>query len=118
MKKEDKKVQRIKLEGNNGADRIVIEQTEKQAEEGVCFIEIGQCCVYILSAIVPIEFITSLFGCFMERNFGTGEWRNINDKLEDVAKEIITYNDEEYNKKLIKKIKRVSWIDGLAERRK
>lgn len=118
MKKEDKKVQRIELEGNNGADCIVIEQTEKQAEEGVCFIEIGQCCVYILSAIVPIEFIISLFAYFMGKSVETGEGRSIDDKLEDIAKEIIVYNDEGYNKKMIEKIKRVSWMDGLAERRK
>ena len=46
------------MSGNDGTDYVVIEATP----EGMCHIEIGHCCVVILDKVVPIEWLTGLFG--------------------------------------------------------
>ena len=44
-------------EGNNGGDHVIIEETD---EPGMVKLEIGNCCVTTIYALVPVEFITAV----------------------------------------------------------
>jgi len=44
-------------EGNNGGDHIIIEETD---EPGMVKLEIGNCYVTMINALVPVEFITAV----------------------------------------------------------
>ena len=60
-----KKWERIQLhsfiaEGNNGGDYIHITKSDSY-DDGIVHLEIGHCCVVMVDAYVPVEFITSVF---------------------------------------------------------
>lgn len=86
---------KIYLSGNNGGDYIAIAQSEEQEEISCCSIEVGHCCVVVLSCQVPVEFITSLFAKFMMYK-QDGMSRSMDDKLSDFASEVMTYMDKDF----------------------
>jgi len=92
----------IYLEGNNGGDYIKIAQTKEQEKISCCNIEIGHCCVLLLNAQVPIEFITSLFANFVLMN-KEGFSRSMQDKLSDFAEEVMDF-DKNYIKERLSNV--------------
>jgi hypothetical protein len=86
---------KIYLSGNKGGDYVAITQSDEQEKISCCSIEIGHCCVVVLSSQVPIEFITSLFANFMLKN-QDGFSRQTSDKLKDFAKEVMNYMNTDF----------------------
>jgi hypothetical protein len=98
-----KERKRIYLSGNKGGDYVAIFQTEEQEEISCCTIEVGHCCVVILSGQVPVEFLTSLFFKFMLFK-PDGMSRSTEDKLSDFAAEVMTYMDKDFVVERLSKI--------------
>ena len=95
-------MQRIRLEGNNGGDYINLSQTTYQANKNVLFIEVGHCCVVMLRAEIPVEFLTSLISKFMLTGVD-GNSRSSHDELKSFAEEVLDYN-KGYVQELLTKI--------------
>lgn len=60
----------IYLEGNKGGDYVLLQQSEQQKKNSVCFLEVGHCCIVYIKAVVPVEFITALFAEFEAATVG------------------------------------------------
>ena len=93
----------IYLNGNKGGDYVKISQTKQQEKISCCDIEVGHCCVVVLRAQVPVEFITSLFCEFMLKN-EDGMSRLTSDKLSEFAKEVMHYQGDKYMNERLRRI--------------
>jgi hypothetical protein len=86
--------QEIYLEGNKGGDYIILSQSMEQKKNATCYIEVGHVCLIYISAIVPVEFITSLFASFDVSTNG----KTLKDRILNSLPWDISYNEELANK--------------------
>lgn len=93
--------QEFYLDGNKGGDYIKLRQNVWQHDYDCVDIEVGHCCVVVLKAQVPVEFLTSLICKFMLTG-PDGFSRSTEDKLSTFAREVMEFNKEFTDERLSK----------------
>ena len=103
-------VQQIYLTGNNGGDYIHITQTQAQADDDTCSIEVGHCCVVMLRAIAPTVFFSALTAETMY-GFNNEKFTTVREYVAGVLK----IWGKEVTDKLLPKVRIVNFLGEVKE---